>query len=104
MANPPPPYDEVVREHPPALVVRLQVWHYNISGRSNVYNDGLAQTFLDNDTELWKVVPLEVEGVTGPGSHDQFVPVEVISLFCHTASGEWISESKLSCCSDTCDQ
>ncbi|KAH6608418.1 hypothetical protein Trco_001764 [Trichoderma cornu-damae] len=74
MLGQPPSYEEAVVGGS-ALVVHLQVWHYTMEGRSPTANDGLAALFSDLDD--WEAVPLEIDGNTGPNSHDQYVPVEV---------------------------
>lgn len=81
--QPPPLYEEVVAESrallepSSALVVHLQVWHYRSEGRNPANNDGLAAPFRDHNLQAWEVVPFEADGITGPSSHDQYVPVEV---------------------------
>lgn len=84
MSNQPPPlYEEVIAEDqaaqgpPSALIVHLQVWHYRAEGRSPLNNDRLAALFRDHNLQAWEVIPFETDGVTGPSSHDQYVPVEV---------------------------
>ncbi|KAF6788162.1 hypothetical protein CSOJ01_15072 [Colletotrichum sojae] len=77
----PPSYTEadtrisLLRKQRSPLVVQLQVWHHNSEGRSPAHNNGFAALF--RDLRAWKVIPLEAEGIAGPGSHDQYVPVEV---------------------------
>ncbi|KAJ9130501.1 hypothetical protein NKR23_g12172 [Pleurostoma richardsiae] len=83
MSGQPPPYEEVAAGNPALsesssrLVVHLQVWHYRSEGRSPTNNDELAALFRNHGPQNWEVVPLEVEGITGLSSHDQYVPVEV---------------------------
>jgi hypothetical protein len=76
MEGPPPSYDVASRK-PAALVVQLQVWHYGREGRSPANNDGLAALFRNHNVQGWEVIPLDVEGVTGPSCHDRYVPVDV---------------------------
>ncbi|KAJ4179096.1 hypothetical protein NW767_014700 [Fusarium falciforme] len=82
-SQPPPLYEDVIAEDratqgsPSALIVHLQVWHYRAEGRSPSNNNGLAALFRDHNLQAWEVVPFEADGVTGPSSHDQYVPVEV---------------------------
>ncbi|GAP89977.1 hypothetical protein SAMD00023353_4300020 [Rosellinia necatrix] len=83
MSSPPPPYEDVAEENPAllepssTLVVHLQVWHYRTGGRSPADNDALAALFRNQKLQNWEVIPPELDGVTGPSSHDQYVPVEV---------------------------
>ena len=60
-----------------ALIVHLQVWHYRSEGRSPENDNGLATLFRNHNLQHWEVVPLELDGVTDPSTHDQYVPVEV---------------------------
>ncbi|KAF6823042.1 hypothetical protein CMUS01_10855 [Colletotrichum musicola] len=79
----PPSYAEAEKpslpDQPLSLDVQLQVWHHSSEGTSPANNDGLAAFF--RDLRAWTVVPLEADGVTGSGSHDQYVPVELIYQF-----------------------
>ncbi|KAF6827853.1 hypothetical protein CPLU01_08872 [Colletotrichum plurivorum] len=77
----PPAYTEaetkipLLRKQRSPLVVQLQVWHHSSEGRSPANNKGFAALF--RNLPAWEVVPLDAEGITGPGVHDQYVPVEV---------------------------